>query len=251
MIEALIIDDEKHCCESLSWQLKQYCPDIEILATCQSAEMGLQEIRNRQPQLIFLDVEMPRMSGFDMLAALDYINFDIIFTTAFDQYAIRAIKFGALDYLIKPIDKDELRTAVDNLLRRSQRDPVKQLNALLTYVKNKNDFSFQKIAFPTVHSYELVSLNNILVCEGSSNYTKVRLHKGQQMLVSKTLKEIEEILDGPPFFRVHHSFLVNLQFAVKYIKGEGGYLVLENNITVPVSRSRKEELLRIITHLSS
>src|SRR5882724_7532504 len=156
MVKTLIIDDEKHCCESLQWQLKQYCPEIEITAVCNNAENGLKRIEEEQPQLIFLDVEMPGMTGFEMLGALPKIDFDIIFTTAYNQYAIRAIRFGALDYLVKPIDKDELRMAVSTFLERTQRDSAKQLNALLTHIRKSNDFSFQKIAFPTLHGFELV-----------------------------------------------------------------------------------------------
>jgi two-component system LytT family response regulator len=250
MIKALIIDDEKHCSDNLEWQLKQYCPEIEIMAVCSTAEAGLQQINYYKPQLIFLDVEMPVMNGFEMLEQLKEINFDIIFTTAFNQYAIRAIKFGALDYLIKPIDKDELCEAVNKHLQNSQRDALKQLTALLSHIKKSNDLSFQKIALPTMHSYELVPLNNIIVCESSSNYTNVRLNNGQHFLISKTLKQIEELLDMPPFLRVHNSFLVNLQYAIRYVKGEGGYLVLSNEMTVPVARSKKEELLKLIMHLS-
>lgn len=250
-VKALIIDDEKHCCDNLQWLIAQYCPEIEIEAVCHSGEEGLQQILRLKPRLIFLDVEMPGMSGFEMLEKLPAIDFDIIFTTGYNQYAIRAIRFGALYYLVKPVDKDELRLAVDSLLKRTQKDSLKQLDALLTHIRKSNDLSFQKIAFPTLHSYELVPLNNIMVCESSSNYTNVKLNNGQHMVVSKTLKEINDILDQPPFFRIHHSFLVNLQYAIRYIKGEGGFLVLTNEITVPVSRSKKEELLRVITHLSA
>jgi two-component system LytT family response regulator len=251
MIKAIIVDDEQHCCESLQWLLEKYCPEISLTAVCSDAESALTMIRQLEPQLVFLDVEMPGMSGFEMLESLPVVNFDIIFTTAFDRYAIRAIRFGALDYLVKPIDKDELRIALDHYLQQNQRNSVKQLSALLTHIRKSNDLSFQKIAFPTQTSYELIPLDNIVVCESNSNYTHVKLNSGQKLLVSKTLKEIEEILDMPPFFRVHHSFLVNLQFAVRYIKGEGGFLVLNNEMTIPVSRSKKEELLKIITHLSS
>ncbi len=251
MIKALIIDDEKHCSDNLQWQIKNYCPDIEIIGISHSGEKGLQQIQHLQPQLVFLDVEMPGMSGFEMLEALTEINFDIIFTTAFDQYAIRAIKFGALDYLIKPIDKDELREAINKFQQHTQGDSLKQLNALLSHIKKSNDLSFQKIALPTMHSYELVPLNNIIVCESSNNYTTVRLNNGQNILISKTLKQIEDLLDMSPFFRVHNSYLVNLQYAIRYIKGDGGYLVLNNDMTVPVSRSKKDELLQLITHLSA
>ncbi len=250
MIRVLIIDDEKHCCDNLQWQLQQYCPEIEVMAVCNTAQKGLQLIQHHHPQLIFLDVEMPGMTGFEMLKVLPEINFDIIFTTAFDQYAIRAIKFGALDYLIKPIDKDELREAINKFINRTQRDSLKQLNALLTHIRKSNDLSFQKIALPTLHGYELVPLTNIMYCESSSNYTNIHLNNGQHLLISQTLKDIEDLLDMQPFFRVHNSYVVNLQYAVRYIKGEGGSLVLNNDITVPVSRNKKEELLKLLTHLS-
>lgn len=251
MIKAIIIDDEKHCSDSLQWQLQQYCPEVAVAGVCKSPAQALIEIDKQQPQLIFLDVEMPGMSGFEMLEQLTDINFDIIFTTAFDQYAIRAIKFGALDYLVKPIDKDELRIAIDKVVKHSNNESLKQLTALLTHIRKSNDLSFQKIALPTLHGYELAPLNNIMYCESKSNYTNIHLNNGQQILVSRTLKDIEELLNMHPFFRIHNSFLVNLQYAIRYIKGEGGSLVLNNNITIPVSRNKKEELLKLITHLSA
>src|ERR1700712_314936 len=239
MIKAIIIDDEKHCSDNLQWQLDKYCPEVQVLAICNSAEKGLNEIYRQQPQLVFLDVEMPGMSGFEMLEKLTEINFDIVFTTAFNQYAIRAIKFGALDYLVKPIDKDELHAAVGKVIKRTNSESLKQLTALLTHIRKSNDLSFQKIALPTMHGYELVPLNNIVFCESKSNYTNIHLNNGHQILVSKTLKDIEDLLNMHPFFRVHNSFLVNLQYAIRYIRGEGGSLVLNNDVTVPVSRNKK------------
>ena len=250
MIKALIIDDENHCCESLSWQLKKYCPEIEIAAVCNNADEGIRAISQHQPQLIFLDVEMPGQSGFEMLEHLKEIHFNIIFTTAFDRYALRAIKFGALDYLMKPIDKDELTASVDKHLKNGEHISLNQLTALLTHTRRNNDYSFQKIALPTLHSFELVPLSEIVICESNSNYTSVRLSNGKNIVVSKTLKEIADLLNAPPFFRVHHSYLVNLQYAIRYIKGEGGNLVLSNEMSIPVSRNKKEELLSLITHLS-
>jgi two-component system LytT family response regulator len=250
MINSLIIDDEKHCSDNLLWQLNKYCPEIEVQAVCSNAAEALEQVRVCQPRLIFLDVEMPDKSGFDLLEDLKDIHFHIIFTTAFNQYALRAIKFGALDYLLKPIDKDELRIAVDKFIKLEKQISINQLTALLSHVRKGNDLSFQKIAFPTLHSYELVHLNDILACESSSNYTNVRLISGKSILVSKTLKEIEDLLDLAPFFRVHHSWLVNLHYAIRYVKGDGGYLVLNNEMTVPVSRNKREDLLKYITHLS-
>jgi two-component system, LytTR family, response regulator len=249
MIKTIIIDDERHCSESLSWLLKQYCPEIEVAAVCEGAEQGLEQILHLRPRLVFLDVEMPGKTGFDLLEGLTDIDFTIIFTTAFNQYALRAIKFGALDYLMKPVDKDELREAIKKFIAHEKQVSLNQVTALLSHAKKTNDFSFQKIAFPALHTYELVSLHEILVCESSSNYTNVRLVNGKTILVSKTLKEIEEILNTSPFFRVHNSWLVNLNYAVRYIKGEGGYLILNNDLSIPVSRNKREELLKLITHL--
>jgi two-component system LytT family response regulator len=251
MVKAIIIDDEKHCSDNLQWQLQQYCPEVEVVCVCKNAEQGLSAINMQQPQLVFLDVEMPGMTGFEMLEKLPVKSFDTIFTTAFDQYAIRAIRFGALDYLVKPVDKDELRTAVDKVVKHTSGESLKQLTALLTHIRKSNDLSFQKIALPTIHGYELVPLNNIIYCESKSNYTNIHLNNGQQILVSRTLKDVEELLNMHPFFRLHNSYLVNLQYAVRYTRGEGGFLVLNNDITVPVSRNKKEELLKLITHLSA
>lgn len=251
MIKAIIIDDEKHCSDNLQWMLQQYCPDVHVAAVCKDANEGLNEIQKQQPQLVFLDVEMPGMTGFEMLEKLPAINFEIIFTTAFNQYAIRAIRFGALDYLIKPIDKDELLAAIDKVVKHTTNESLKQLTALLTHIRKSNDLSFQKIALPTIHGYELVPLNNIMYCESKSNYTNIHLNNGQQILVSKTLKDIEDLLNMQPFFRLHNSYLVNLQYAIRYTKGEGGFLMLNNDITIPVSRNKKEELLKLITHLSA
>jgi len=245
----MIVDDEKHCCDNLQWQLKEYCPGVEVVAVSEGAADGLLMIRQLRPQLVFLDVEMPGTNGFEMLKRLPGIDFDIIFTTAYDQYAIRAIRFGALDYLLKPIDKDELCEAVAKLQDRPVRSSLQQLEALLTHVKKNNSSSLQKIALPTLHGYELVAVRDIVLCESSSNYTDIRLNDGQHFLISRTLKEVEELLDGPPFLRVHNSFLVNLDYAVRYVRGEGGSLVLNDDISVPVARSRKEELLKLITSL--
>jgi len=229
--------------------LDRNCPELEVVAIASDAEEGMRQIKKFHPHLVFLDVEMPSMNGFEMLAAMGEIDFSIIFTTAFDKYAIRAIKFGALDYLLKPIDKDELRSAADNFLNKSQQLSVNQVSALLSHIKRSNESALQKIAFPTIHSYELVALDEIMVCESSSNYTKVKLANGQQMVVSRTLKDIEDLLDSLPFLRVHHSYLVNLNYATRYVKGEGGSIVLKDESTIPVARSKKDELLRLITQL--
>ena len=248
MINTVIIDDEKNCRDTLRWQLTKYCPQINVIADADNATSGLDILLNKKPRLLFLDVEMPGKNGFKLLEELKEIEFDIIFTTAFAEYAIRAIKFGALDYLIKPVDKDELITAVGKLNNKTNPNAsLEQIKTLLDQLNIHQAVSSQKIALPTLHGFELVLMSNIVICESSSNYTNIVLANGQRLLISRTLKEIEELLNMHPFFRLHHSFLVNLTYATRYIKGEGGTLILQDNLEVPVARRKKEDLLKLIT----
>lgn len=244
MIKAILVDDEKHCRETLSIQLARYCPEVKLLAQCSSAAEGLQAIEAHKPEVVFLDVEMPQMNGFEMLQQLSSIPFDVIFTTGYDAYAIKAIRFSALDYLLKPIDKDELKKAVDKVHHKNEHNLTQQLDVLLEKLGNKQT-SMQKIALPTQDGFELLPLETILKCESDSNYTNIYLKNGRKVLVSRTLKEIEELLDGHSFLRVHHSHLVNLNEITRYIRGEGGYVVMSDNSSVAVSRSRKEALLKV------
>lgn len=244
MIKAILIDDEKHCRETLSIQLERYCPDVKLLAQCSSAAEGLDAVSRHQPDLIFLDVEMPKMNGFEMLQQLSHMPFEVIFTTGYDAYAIKAIRFSALDFLLKPIDKDELRKAVAKVHQKRDHSLTQQLDVLLEKLTNKQGL-LQKIALPTQEGFELVPLENILHCESDSNYTHVLLKNGKKFLVSRTLKEIEELLEGHPFLRIHHSHLVNLNEIVRYIRGEGGYVIMSDNTSITVSRSRKDALLKI------
>jgi two-component system LytT family response regulator len=245
MIKVIIIDDEQHCLGTLRWQVEKYCPELEVAACCNSGEEGLAAIRKHQPGLVLLDIEMPRMNGFQMLQALPRIDFDIIFTTAYDQFAIKAIKFSALDYLLKPIDKDELRAAVDKMRTRPNHFlSSQQLDLLLTNIHHGRQ-GLQSIALPTLEGFELVHADQMVRCESDSNYTLVFFKNGAKTLVSKTLKEVEELLEGHHFFRVHHSHLVNLNEIKKYVKGDGGYLVMSDNTTVSVSRSKKDALLKL------
>lgn len=245
MIRAVIVDDEVHCVEMLSWQLEKYCPQVQVVATCASGIEGKTVIAEKKPDLVFLDIEMPRMNGFEMLQSIPKIDFDVIFTTAYDQFAIRAIKFSALDYLLKPIDKDELRASLDKIKASpNQLISSQQLNLLLSNLHQAQN-GLQKIALPTLEGYEMVLSEQIVRCESDSNYTLIFLKNNGKTVVSKTLKEVEELLEGHHFFRVHHSHLINLNEIKKYVKGDGGYLVMSDNSTVSVSRSKKDALLRL------
>jgi two-component system LytT family response regulator len=243
MIRAIIVDDEPYCCEVLSTLLEKYCPEVNVEAICFSAKEAITAISTRSPQLVFLDIEMPHMNGFQLLERLPHIDFDLIFTTSYDQYAIKAIKFSALDYLLKPIDRGELQIAVRKAVDRLQHPLPQQLQILLQKLYQPPP-QVSRVALPTMEGLQLVPLDTIISCASSSNYTIISLKDKQKIIVSRTLKEIEEMLEDYLFMRVHHSYLVNLNEIRKYIKGEGGNLIMSDGSSVDVSRSKKEQLLK-------
>jgi two-component system, LytTR family, response regulator len=243
MIKAIIVDDEPYCCEVLSTLLEKYCPEVTVEAICQSAAEAITAITTHPVQLVFLDIEMPHMNGFQLLERLPRIDFDLIFTTSYDQYAIKAIKFSALDYLLKPIDRSELQVAVRKAVNRLQHPLPQQLQILLQKL-HQPAHQVNHVALPTMEGLQLVPLDTIISCASSSNYTIISLKDKLKITVSRTLKEIEEMLEDAMFMRVHHSYLVNLNEIRKYIKGEGGNLIMSDGSSVDVSRSKKEQLLK-------
>jgi len=242
MITATIVDDEPFCCESLATLLERYCPAIKVLDICYSGAAALQSITEHKPQILFLDVEMPHMNGFELLEKLPEINFELIFTTSYDQYAIKAIRFSALDYLLKPIDREELQKAVQKAAQRMHHPLPQQIEILLQKL-NHPVLPIYKIAIPTMEGLQMVFVDSIISCTSDSNYTILHLKNKQKITASRTLKEIEEMLEDYSFARVHHSYLVNLNEVEKYVKGEGGYLVMSDGSAVDVSRARKDMLL--------
>lgn len=243
MVKAIVVDDEPNCSESLCTMLGRYCPEVEVSAICDSGASALREIPVHNPQLVFLDIEMPHMNGFELIERLPAIHFDLIFTTSYDQYAIKAIKISALDYLLKPIDREELKKAVQKVVHRQHSSLEQQLEILMRELHQPAN-SNQKIAIPTLEGLQMLSLDAIISCTADSNYTKFHLKGKRTVMASRTLKEIEELLEGRSFVRVHHSYLVNINEINKYIKGEGGYLVMSDGTSVDVSRSRKDILLQ-------
>jgi two-component system LytT family response regulator len=244
-IRAILVDDEKHCLETLAWQLEKFCPEVEVLEICDNAERALMIIENQEVELAFLDIEMPHMNGFELLQRLKKISFDIIFTTAYDMFAVKAFKFSALDYLLKPIDKDELIQAVRKVkAKRDQTTLPEQLNILFENLYSRK-LPSQKIALPTMDGLEFVIADDIIHCQSEGNYTHIFMKDGSKFLICRTLKETEDLLSGHNFLRVHHSYSINLNHIKKYIKGDGGYVIMVNNSSISVSRSRKEELLKL------
>ena len=242
MIRTLIVDDEKHSCEALQLLLEANCTNIEVVGVAHSGEEALRLIRQMKPGLLFLDIEMPHMNGFQLIEQLHQIDFEIIFTTSYDQYAIKAFKFSALDYLLKPIDREELESAVQKVERKLKGNFESQWQILVQ--KLNQPAAVQRIALPTMQGLELVPIHQIICCVSSNNYTSFQIKEQNNILVSRTLKETEELLRDHAFLRVHHSHLVNLNEIVRYVKGEGGYLIMSNGQHLDVSRSRKEVLLQ-------
>ncbi|MBN8850582.1 MAG: DNA-binding response regulator [Sphingobacteriales bacterium 50-39] len=243
MLKAIIVDDEPDCSESLATMLRRYCPEVEVAAICNSGASALQEIPSHNPQLVFLDIEMPHMNGFEMIERLPEIGFELIFTTSYDQYAIKAIKFSALDYLLKPVDREELKIAVKKVTERHQPPLPQQLEILLQKFHQPATTN-QRIAIPTLEGLLMVPIDSITHCQSDSNYTIFHLKNQQKITACRNLKEVEEVLEGRSFVRVHHSYLVNINEIQKYVKGEGGYLIMSDGNHIDVSRSRKELLLQ-------
>lgn len=244
MIKATLIDDESHCRDLLSIQLEKYCPNVKLVAQSSSAEEGLQAIADYQPDVVFVDVEMPQMNGIEMLQQLSFISFEVIFTIVYEDSFTNVIRLKALDYLLKPIDKDELQNVVAKVIRKRDFHMTLQLNTLLEKLGSKTE-SLHKIALPVFDGFEIVSIDNILHCQADSNYTHIVLKQSRKFIVSRTLKEIEKLLEGHGFLRVHHSHLINLNEIVRYIRGEGGYVIMSDNTPITVSRSHKEVLLKL------
>jgi len=242
MLKAIIVDDEPYCCETITTLLEEN-NEVEIVAVCYSAADALSAIQKYSPDLVFLDVEMPKMNGFEMLEQLPAVNFEIIFTTSYDQYALKAIRFSAIDYLLKPIDSDELQKAIQKVIHRSQKPIAQQLEILMQKIHQPST-PINKIAMPTMEGLQMIPVDSIICCESDSNYTILLLKNKKKIIVSRTLKEIEELLEEHSFIRVHRCYLVNLNEVEKYVKGEGGYLVMSDGSSVDVSRAKKELLLK-------
>jgi two-component system LytT family response regulator len=245
MIKALIIDDETHCRKTLSIMLKEYCPGVQVVEECADAEAGIKAIGNHKPDLVFLDIEMPRMTGFEMLEQLPEITFAVVFTTSHDQYAVKAFRFYALDYLLKPVEPKELIAAVHKVKTQKQLPSPEQYQMLLSKISNREDV-LPKIPVPTSDGFELIAVDEVLFCEAHDNYTYFSLRNKKKIVACRMLKEVEEQLNDFPFFvRVHNSYIINLKEVKKYVRGEGGYVIMSDETSVNVSRSRKEALLKL------
>lgn len=249
MIKAIIIEDEKMSRETLRRLLEKYCPAVEILAEADGYRKGIEEIRKHHPDVIFLDIQMPDGSGFKLLEEMEDIDFEIIFTTAFDQFAIKAIKYSALDYLLKPIIPQELTEAILKV-EKKKAENIKKMNLEAgTDSMRLEAESNHKIVLSTSEMIHVISVDDILRCESDNYYTYFHFVDGRKLLVSKTLKENEELLSQHNFIRPHKSHLVNIKYIKSYLRQDNGYILMTDGTRIPVSRRKKEKIMEIIFNL--
>jgi two-component system LytT family response regulator len=241
MIRAVIVDDEEKGRLTLKNVIEKNCPNIQILDLCDSVLAATESIEKHNPDLVFLDIEMPFQNGFSLFEKFKNPTFDVIFITAYDHYAIKAIKYSAMDYLLKPVDADELKAAVAKIKQKKTSLQLPDFELLLSNLKLKGNSA--KIAVPTFEGLQMINSADIIKCTANESYTEIVLTSGKKIMVSRILKEYEDLLSDFNFFRVHNSCLINLAHVAKYIKGDGGYVVMIDGESVEVSRRKKNELL--------
>ncbi|MCB0553100.1 MAG: response regulator [Phaeodactylibacter sp.] len=249
MIRAILVEDETDSLDYLEWLIHQVSEDVEVVARCHSGLEGLEAIPRLQPDVVFLDVDMPFMNGFEMLEALPDMNFRLIFTTAYDEFAIRAFKLSAAHYLLKPIQAKDLADALSRVRQVSVASDT-STRLLLEQTQALSQGSIEKIALPTFDGFTLVHIKDIVYCHADSNYTDLFFKTQEKLCVTRTLGAMEDALEGLGFMRVHHSFLVNIREIAKFIRHQDGLLIMSNGDEVRVSRSRKQELLDYLARIS-
>ena len=246
MMRAIVVDDERSGREMLVSLLQRSVPELEVVAVADSVASARTIIREEKPALIFLDIELGDGTGFDLLASLDSVDFDVIFVTAYDHYAIQALRCAAVDYLLKPVDPEALREAVTRAMAHASTRQSTDQRLQLLFEQLRTPRS-ERLALPTSEGYLFVQIADIIRCESSSNYTTFHLVNNRSVMVSHTLGEYEAILSEHGFFRVHHSSLVNINRMERYVKGKGGYVVMSDGSQVDVSVRRKERFLETLS----
>ncbi len=241
-MKAIIIDDEPDAVELLVFRLKASCPQVQIVAACTSSIKGVAAIRELKPDLVFLDIEMPQMNGFQVLEAVEDLSFALVFVTAYDKFALKAFKYSAIDYLLKPVETQELIQAV---YRAEKQDRIlkEQVDLLKQQLMSSNKPITDKIALPYQNGVTFVKLQDVIYCESDDNYTRFFLTNGQYYLVTKPLKDIQDLLEDRGFLRVHRQYVINLGHIKKFFKGEGSYLIMSNEQSIPISRTHKDRFV--------
>lgn len=243
MLKAVIVEDEKASRETLRSYLQKYCPQVELCGTAEGVKKGVEIIDREKPQLVFLDIEMPYGNGFDLLEGVGFNDFEVIFITAFSEYALKAIQVSASHYLLKPISIDELIAAVEAVEKTfTRKREFLHSQILVENIKLENR-QLHKIVLPTLEGFEVISINQIVHCTAEDNFTNFTLNQGKKMMICKNLKHYENLLADFDFIRIHKSHLVNKHFVQRYRKGKGGMVTMSNGDEISVSSSRKKEFL--------
>ena len=243
LIQAVLVDDENNSLEALGILLEKYCPEVEVIGTAQSVEEAIEKIDDLQPELVFLDIALPDGQGFEVLERVEHRNFEVIFTTAYDQYALTAFEFSALDYILKPINAEKLQQSVSRFQElKGDRDLSGRVSVLKDSLKNINE----RIILSSMDGFEVFKIADIIRCEANGSYTTFFIKGGIKVVTSKTLNNFEKLLYDQPFARVHSKHLVNLEFIKKYISGRGGYIVFEDGSQVDVSERKKKDFIRLM-----
>lgn len=246
-LRAIIIEDEAKARRVLEELLKTYCPDVELLEAVSNVPEGVKAIQKHQPDLVFLDIEMPQYNGFQLFDFIEEVNFEVIFTTAYQEYAIQAFEVSAIAYLLKPIQIEKMVQAVEKVAEKKQRQSKERLQVMKT---NLHQEKISKLAFPVAEGYLFLETNEIMYLTAEGAYTMVFLRNNKKVLVSKSIKNLEEMLDFSPFLRVHRSFIINLNAVKQYVKQDGGYIVMENEESISLSKEKKADFLLAYQSLS-
>jgi two-component system LytT family response regulator len=249
MLHTLIIDDEDHMRDSLVKLLARYCPQVIVAGVANGVQSGIRAINEIHPDLVLLDIQMGDGTGFDLLNSLPNIDFKIIFITAFDHFAVQAFRFSAVDYLLKPVNPELLAEAVNRAGQLIQEYHNLQMQALQENLKNVERQN-KKIILKTTENIYLLDLNSIISCESENNYTCVYTTDGEKILVSKTLKDYDSMLTGCGFYRVHKSYLINLAHIKRFEKQDGGFIILTNDLKIPVASRKREEMLELLEKMA-
>ena len=245
MKTALLIDDELNSLDTLEYELRQFEDDIKVIGTCSDPRMAKTLIQNLRPDVLFLDIEMPWMSGFELLDSLEQIDFHLIFVTAYDQFAIKAFEYFTLDYLLKPVSKSALERAIDKISKSTEVSPTINVTQIIKTLQEQQR-EVKKIALPVRNGYEFYKHDDIIRCEADANYCKIFVRNEKNILVSKSLKVISAMLDYPNFFRPHQSHLINIDFMKKFDKSDGGFILMEDGKAIPISRHKKLTFMELI-----
>lgn len=246
IIRAVVIDDEPDCVQSLVEEIERHCEAVEVMEGCIGAKEGIKAIHTHKPDVVFLDIDMPVINGFELLELVPNRDFEVVFTTAYDKFALQAFKISALDYLLKPIDEEALKGAVEKVRNQRQNgNAPSKIDFLIQHLKDLENNAVKRIALPTFEGLDFIHLDNIIYCQSDGAYTHVYLNDKNKLFISKSLRYLEEILCDFNFFRVHNSFIVNLDYIHKYSRTDGGVLIMKNGDKVRVSRSKKDKLLSL------